>query len=182
MNPKLPRPQVQVREVNLLLCPVMVKGIKGEFHRQAYQAKRARCPFDAGFDVYPDSTEPLVISLGASAMIKVGTSVHFCFPPGAFGMLVERSSSNEKLDGAIIRPGIFDAGYTGECLIRVLCDLTALDKVMAAIKKAQADQVALAQMLILSAIAPQFMNWDEGQVPPGRGSNGFGHTDNIRIV
>lgn len=164
-------------QIQLAGAPVMVKGIKGDWHVEKARLKQNKCPFDAGFDIYPDRTPVTVTPLGTSVLIKIGTSVHFCFPVGTYGLLCERSSSNEKLAGARIRPGVFDSGYTGECFIIVMCDVAGTDMVLAAIDLAQKEQLALAQMIVMPVLMPVFSLWDDKKVPPGRGANGFGHSD-----
>lgn len=169
--------RIKTNNVQVAAAPIMIKGLKAEHHMKMNALKRQRCPFDAGFDVYPDHADAKVDHLGTADIIRVGTSVHFCFPMGAFGYLCERSSSNEKLAGARIRPGYFDAGYTGECIIMVICDPSGFDAVMGKIKEAQEKQLAIAQMIAIPCLYPAFAEWNDKLVPPGRGTNGFGHSD-----
>jgi len=166
-----------IRDVMINAAPIMVKGLKADHHIQQFKLKYSRCPFDAGFDVYPDRADPETIRLDTAMIIKIGTSVNFCFPIGTFGYLCERSSSSEKLGGARVRPGVFDAGYTGECFIVVICPLESLEVVLSRIKIAQQAQHALAQMIVIPTLHPAFIPWEDRKVPPGRGANGFGHSD-----
>lgn len=172
-------PPTHQRSIQVAAAAVMVKGIKADFHAEKNALKRSKCQFDAGFDVYPDRCEPKVTQLAGVTLFTIGTSVNFCFPVGTYGYLVERSSSLEKLVGARVKPGIFDAGYVGECLIQVVCRFDDWEQVMAAIQRAQLAQLAIAQMLVLPCLMPVFSKWDDKLIPPGRGSNGFGSTDII---
>lgn len=166
-----------MQQINIACAPVMIKGIKADVHVNKYQIKQAKCPFDAGLDLYPDSCEPTMENLGTSIMFKVSTSLQVCLPIGTWGWICERSSSNSKIAGARIRQGVIDSGFTGEILIVIMCDPVGWDKVLDGIKAAQRDQTALAQMIIVPTFRPVFAQWDDTKVPQGRGTNGFGHTD-----
>lgn len=167
-----------MREVQIAGTPIMVRGLKGEFHVEQYQIKRGKCPFDAGFDIYPADCEIKCHVRDASTTFLLSTLVHFCFMPGTFGLLIERSSTIDKLGGARIKTAVIDAGYTGELLVQVISPSgDAAAATLFRIKELIKERVAVAQLIAIPVLMPVFTKWDERNVAPGRGSNGFGHSD-----
>lgn len=179
MNNRMPNQQPPGNQINLPGTPIMVKGLKADYHRQKYKLKMNACPFDAAFDIYLDRTEPKVNTYAAGAIITCGTSVHFCWQPGLYGLMLGRSSAMAKLDGARVKEGVFDSGYTGECLVQVHCYCPDIVPVLDCIKMLQREEIAIAQIITMPYIIPLFAEWDDKLIPKGRGSNGFGSTDLI---
>lgn len=165
------------QQVQIAAAPVMIQGLKADFHQQQHAIKVAKCPFDAGFDLYPASTVPHVARLANGLLFTIDTFLHCVFPIGTFGFICERSSSLVKLGAARIKPGIIDSGYTGEIKIQVVSLNETFDATMELIKQAQDGSLAIAQMLVMPVMRPVFAVWDEKKVPPGRGNAGFGSTD-----
>lgn len=171
------RQQGRPVEVQVSCAPVMFKGLKGEFHAQQYALKASKCPFDAGFDLYPASTEPHVVNHANGILYTVDTFLNLCFPVGTVGLIAERSSSMTKLGCARVKPGVIDSGYIGEIKIQLVSLPEQLTATLELIKACQKDNLAIAQMLIVPVHRPMFAQWDDRLVPPGRGTNGFGSTD-----
>lgn len=165
------------QEVQIACAPVMIQGLKADFHAQQYALKAVKCPFDAGFDLYPASTKAHVVTLPSGHLITVDTFLHCVFPIGTVGLIAERSSSMFKLGAARVKPGVLDSGYTGEIKIQVVASSLALDATIELIEIAQRDNLAIAQILVVPIMRPVFAVWDDKKVPPGRGSAGFGSTD-----
>lgn len=159
------------------MSPVMVKGLKGQYHADKNKLKRQTCPWDAGFDLYPDRSDPQVSLYPVNNLIKVGTSLNLHFTPGTYGHICERSSSNAKLAGARVRDGYIDSGYTGEILVVVICPPHQTEIVLEAIKVCQQQEIAIAQMIVCPVMLPLFCEWVDQNVQGGRGANGFGSTD-----
>lgn len=165
--------------VELPGAPIMIKGLKADFHVQRYAIKRSRCPFDAGFDLYVARSEPKVVSYPSQLIIIVNTMINVCLQPGMVGIVVERSSTMDKLNGARVKTGIIDSGYVGEILVCVTCDPSVATPTLDAIKSLAESETAIAQFLILPCYIPCFVSWDDRMIPRGRGDNGFGSTDII---
>lgn len=170
------------QQINIACAPIMIQGLKADFHAQQYALKASKCPFDAGFDLFPASSEPVVVSHPNGLLFTIDTFLNCVFPIGTFGLIAERSSSMTKLGAARIKQGIIDSGYTGEIKIQVVSLPEQLTATMDCIKLCAKNNVAIAQMLVLPVMRPMFAIWDDKKVPPGRGGNGFGSTDNLIIT
>jgi dUTPase len=165
------------QQINISVAPLMVKGLAADFHVEQYTIKSNKVPFDAGFDLYPASTEPETEMMDNGCLITVDTCLHVCIPVGCVGLIAERSSSMTKLHCARIKPGVIDSGYTGEIKIQVVCLAGHMRVTVDRIKGYATSKVAIAQMLVMPVHKPAFAVWDDKKVPPGRGANGFGHSD-----
>ena len=172
------------QKVNLPATQILFHGLKAEYHRQRHLLKQARPGHitDAGMDIYASPVQPEITVYGAMrAELKLFTNVHVTPPIGTFAMITSRSSSAKNLAGATVRTGIIDAGYTGE--LRVILEIPVLmsEEVIACILKCAAEEVAVAQLIVLPSLVvfPELAN--EQQLEQiravSRGDNGFGSTD-----
>lgn len=171
------QPQSKQIQINLTGCPVMFKGLKADFHVNRYNAKLTKNPFDAGFDLYPANTDPKVIHMSTATIIWVDTLVHMHIMPGSVGIIQDRSSSTVKLDGARIKPGIIDAGYTGEIKVGVVTTKEHHKITLECISRLARENIAIAQMLVMPVHRIVPSAWLDSNVQGGRGDAGFGSTD-----
>jgi len=165
---------------SLLGTPVMIDGLKAEYHVNKWTLKRKQCPFDAGMDLYLDRSEPQVSPMKCSTIFRCGTCIQITLIPGMYGFIVERSSSMAKLEGGSVKVGIIDPGYTGEIFVGIIAPYGCEHYVLDAIKQLQKDEVAVAQMIFHQYAMPIWTKPDPALIRQmGRGTNGFGHTDLI---
>lgn len=168
-----------------LLVGCGIGGIRATYHLLKYTEKLTRYPGDCGIDLYPSETgEPKKI--GYMSVWTVRTGVHIMLPYGAFGRLVARSSSVEKLCGGWIIDGTIDAGYTGELFIRVMgftglaTDPDCAERqrlVQQGIQQCINLELSLAQLIVTPFFFCEFTVVNPATVGSPRGSNGFGSTD-----
>lgn len=176
------QPQQQ-QQALLFRSMVILHGETANFHLERFQAKLQKCPHDCGFDIFPQRVVDVCRFPTNQTMFTVGTQLYYTPSPGAYGFLTDRSSSIDKLAGGMIAPGKIDAGYTGEILVRVVCPTDNVwQHVQDAIHVCIKDKLAIAQMIVHLFCYPMFMIGKPGgvMVPfSGRGSAGFGSTDNL---
>lgn len=181
-------------KVNLAAIQLLCSGLKDQSHIMRHQAKLQRCPLDAGMDLIPSSIDKVIFYPGWTEL-RVGTKLHLVFPPGTYGRVTDRSSTASVTGGAMVMPGVIDSGYTGEIVVRLqiipprVSFMTEEDWLKSdgntcltkdALLKAIADQTPIAQIiaspyLVIGAFQPT----DLSKVDSGRGSNGFGSTNNL---
>ena len=158
----------------------MMHGLKAEYHRQKLMLKQQKYITDAGMDIYASPVEPEVMVQAGRVSIKVCTSLHLTPPMGTFGWVTSRSSTAKYLDGASVRAGIIDTGYTGELFVMLETNILNRTCTLEKLAECAAKEIAIAQFILLPAlvIIPQMA--DEQQIQKirqsGRGDNGFGST------
>lgn len=174
---------------------IPVFGLKDQSHILRHSAKMNRCPLDAGIDLIPSSIDKVFVYEGWSE-VWVGTKIHMCFAPGTYGRITDRSSTSRETNGATVLPGVIDAGYTGEIVVRLQClhgKYTGinqetwscpLDEVSypprVGIERCIKDQIPIAQIVPNGSIAGLMEPVNPNSLPNfGRGNNGFGSTNNL---
>lgn len=122
--------------------------------------------FAAGYDLFADLSEELVIAPHETAMIGTGLAV--AIPEGYFGGIFARSGLSAK-EG--LRPanctGVIDADYRGEVKVALHND-SMEERVIAPGQK-------IAQMVIVPFLAVDFSEVEDLDTTE-RGSGGFGST------
>jgi dUTPase len=173
---------LQQHQVQVAGTPIMVNGLKGEYHVRRHMLKQQECPFDAGFDLYASRVEPEMVRYFDCTMFILHTDINLTPSPGVVGMITERSSTIDKLCGGRVRTGIIDPGYIGEILFEVVCSTKSESEILVAIKSMQSQEKALAQILFLPFFMPVFVQFDQRNADlMKRGSKGFGHTDILGV-
>lgn len=159
----------------------MVKGLKADYHVQRYALKHQKHPLDAGLDLYGTRADFEIKELNSSwVYAKIPTGFHVVLAHGCAGMITCRSSSEEMLQGAEVMTGIIDPHYSGEIFLRIKFLKADVKVTYEAITKAITEEVALAQMLVLSCYLCAFAQWDETFAKSlTRGQNGFGSTNGL---
>jgi len=168
--------------VHLPSVPLMIKGSRAQFHMNRHRLKMEKHRFDAGIDLYPALDIIKSQPLGSSwVRLWVHTHVHMSTVPGVMGVLQARSSTADKLGGAIVIPSIIDPGYDGELLIRVQCLKQDEDQTRTLVMDHIVGEKALAQLILQPYIFPQFGKWDDKLIEElGRSGCGYGSTDSIQ--
>ena len=124
-------------------------------------------PGDAGWDLYANNDEDMIIMVGNRELIPIGCS--FSVPEGYYGRLADRSGHAWKC-GIHVMGGVIDSKYRGEVnviLINLGCDEGFIVK--------RGDKIA--QMIITKIHNGNMVevdNLDETQ----RSEKGFGSTGN----
>jgi dUTPase len=171
--------QQQQTTIQLPAMPIMIKGLKAEYHAKRQVEKQALHQFDGGFDLYPTTGEHKFDKVSTNwGIFRVSTMLHAVIGPGHIGWVTSRSSSLMKLGGGEIMCGKIDAHYTGEWYIVVRCLLSEQQDVAKAIESCAAQEVAIAQCFVVPAVIPLFARWDDNMARTfTRGVQGFGSTD-----
>jgi dUTPase len=162
---------------------VLLHGLKAEFHLRYQTLKLQKHVTDAGMDLFATSTEPECEVIGDTLFLSVHTMVGITPPIGTFGFITSRSSTKKNLHGVRVRNGVIDAGYTGEILVILETSIMFRDAVVGALMKCAAEEIAIAQILILPALAVIPVLADEAMLAKirqhSRGDSGFGSTDGM---
>jgi dUTPase len=161
-----------------------VYGLMDQRHILKSNAKQNLYPFDAGIDLFPCSIGTITEYVGWSEVI-VNTGFNLVFPPATFGFITDRSSTAKSTDGGTVLPGIIDATYKGEILVRMrmfhprINIMNVENQVMTGIKRCIEQQVAIAQIIPLQCLkgVMKVMTTPEYDNLTGRGNNGFGSTN-----
>ena len=172
----------------LMMAGVGIGGLRAEYHELRYNDKIVKCPGDCGIDLFPCDIKK-VEQKGPLAVYLVSTGVHILLPSGAYGRIVSRSSTIDKLNGGWVIDGTIDAGYTGEYFIRVAAhgkvDMTTVpwtgpidDEIRICIAKGQ----ALAQVIIAPFFVPHLQTVNVARIGSPRGDAGFGSTAVKEVV
>lgn len=161
---------------------VLISGTEAYHTFFQHDAKVRSKPGDCGTDLYPvyDSIDDIRITHhGFYHIMSVSTRIHLAIPEGHFAWVTGRSSSYDKLMGCSVIPGVIDHGYTGEYRIRIQVPIgSAMDgqTLIARVKQAARDKVALAQFIIIPFARPHYRLVEE--LPETkRGNDGYGSTD-----
>lgn len=120
----------------------------------------------AGYDLYADIIEPVVIAPGETK--KIGTGVAITPPDGTFGAIFARSGMATKRG---LRPancvGVADEDYTGEYIVALHND--------SAETKIVEPKERIAQLVFISYMSGDFLEVDSLDRTE-RSSGGFGST------
>jgi dUTP pyrophosphatase len=73
-------------------------------------------PDDAGFDLYANLPEPLILEENQRTTIPTGVAVDL--PKAHFALILPRSGLSK--DGVVVIVGTVDNGYTGELIVNVV--------------------------------------------------------------
>jgi dUTPase len=174
--------QVQIPAIQL---PIF--GLKDQSHLIRHQQKMQICPLDAGIDLFPSSISKVIEYLGWYD-VWISTMVHMVFQPGTYGRITDRSSTAKVTSGATVIPGVIDAGYTGEIIVRLMVIMprpydnfeNSLHPVAVALKECISQQIPIAQIVPSPALVGMMAVVDPNKLPNyGRGNNGFGSTNSI---
>ena len=121
---------------------------------------------DAGYDLYADIQEPIIIEPHITVMIHTGIAVEI--PEGYFGAVFARSGLASKQG---LRPancvGVVDNDYTGECMVALHNDSIEVRVIN------PKDRVA--QLIIMPYLNVKF-NIVDKLSSTERGDSGFGST------
>lgn len=122
--------------------------------------------YAAGYDLYANISEPVVIE--SNATVKIGTGLSIEIPEGYFGGIFARSGLATKSG---LRPancvGIGDSDYTGEYVVALHND-SDTDYTIQPYER-------IAQLVVIPHLVYEFIEVDE-LLTTERGSNGFGST------
>lgn len=158
---------------------IKISGARAGYIIDQYQSKLIHNPGDCGLDLYPTcvvlGNQVPYEEYQSYVIFSIPTEVHIGIPEGYFGMIVPRSSSVNKLEGADVVSGIIDSGYTGEYRIRVKCLIQDMGRMMNLISELASAQVALAQLIIIPFATLRLMEVSE--ITGARGHRGYGSTD-----
>lgn len=177
-----------IQNIQLPAIQIGIFGLKDQSHIIRHQAKLQRCPLDAGVDLIPSSVAKVIEYPGWNEVV-ISTMVHMVFALGAYGRITDRSSTASVTCGATVIPGVIDAGYTGEIMVRLKVIMPRpYDNFMEsphpsaqAIANCIKEQTPIAQILPATAFAAVFKVINADSLPKqGRGPNGFGSTNNIK--
>lgn len=182
------------QQLQLLAIRIPVFGLKEQPHILRHQLKLNRCPLDAGIDLIPSSIDTVIIYEGWSE-VRVGTKIHMQFGPGSYGRITDRSSTSKETGGATVLPGVIDAGYTGEIIIRLQClhgRFQGVDQdtwfgpdvifpIRVALDRCIKDQIPVAQIIPSNTFMGIMESVNPNSIPNlGRGNNGFGSTNDLK--
>ena len=121
---------------------------------------------DAGYDLYADIQELIIIEPHMTEMIHTGIAIEI--PDGYFGAVFARSGLASKQG---LRPanctGVIDNGYTGECMVALHNDSNVAHTV--------SPQDRIAQLVVMPYLNVEFNEADELS-DTERGDDGFGST------
>lgn len=127
---------------------------------------------DVGYDLVcseevklGSKTAEALLDPEAPSFASIPTGVHVEFPPGIWGMILPRSSSNTS--GLLVLPGVIDNGYRGE-LFALVHNLTP--KIRYVAKGTRIAQLVLFPSLVFPLERVEVLTESE------RGHNGFGST------
>ena len=123
-------------------------------------------PGDAGWDLFTNITQEIVIEPGSRRLISTGCS--FAIPDGYYGRIADRSGNACKM-GVHVLAGVIDSQYRGEVKI---C-LTNLDKENS-LRIKYGDKIA---QMIITKIHEGGMIEVEDLDATERGADGFGSTN-----
>lgn len=118
----------------------------------------------AGLDLY--SVEAVSIAPGGRAAVSTGVAASI--PDGYYGRVASRSGLAAKY-GINVLAGVIDSDYRGE----IICLLVNLGQ-----ESLSLDRGARVAQLIIEAIITPDPEWTDDLEDTGRGSDGFGSTDN----
>jgi dUTP pyrophosphatase len=120
----------------------------------------------AGYDLYADIAEPVVIHPGETK--KIGTGVAITPPDGTFGAIFARSGLATKKG---LRPsncvGVADIDYTGEYIVALHNDSQRLQTIE--------PKERIAQLVFIPCVVGEFLEV-ENLDDTDRGEGGFGST------
>jgi dUTPase len=172
-------------QIQLPAIKIPVFGLKDTSHIMWHGVKTNKNPFDAGVDLFPSSLQ-VAHPYDGWVEVWVATLFHMAFQPGTFGWVTDRSSTSRVTQGATVLPGIIDAGYTGELIIRLKVTVTkeyedflkSDHRVIKALNHCIENRQAIAQIVPLAAYQAIMGQVDPAKLPNlGRGTNGFGSTN-----
>lgn len=131
----------------------------------SFKAPKKVYEHDAGFDVYNNTGEKIVISVGMRAKIPLG----FCIElqPGYVAIMHEKSGMANK-QGIVSIGNVIDSTYRGECHVILLNTSFILATILPGQK--------IAQMLIIPCYTGTKYELVETLSPSDRGQGGFGST------
>jgi len=175
------------KQIQLAAIQLPIFGLKDQSHLIRHQKKMADCPLDAGIDLYPSSVNKVVEYPGWND-VWISTRVHMVFQPGTYGRITDRSSTSSVTNGATVIPGVIDAGYTGEIIVRLMVIMprpyenfeNSIHPVAEGIRYCIEKQIAIAQIVPTASFVGAMVIVDPARLPNyGRGDKGFGSTNKI---
>ena len=175
------------KRIQLPAIQIPVFGIKDQSHIIRHSNKMQVCPLDAGVDLFPSSIKS-VNEYSGWYEVRIATLFTMVFQPGSYGWITDRSSTAKVTAGATVLPGIIDAGYTGEIIIRLQVIMPrpyenfedSLHPVAVALKDCIANQTAIAQIIPTQSLAAAMVVVDPNRLPNyGRNTKGFGSTNGL---